>query len=183
MSRFTAVFVFVILGKRQTGLQVVALLLLLVATIVATSSQEGEAKRESDSFLQGVVPLCLASALSGLAAALCQFTLQGQMKRNSLVFSMELAVYGSICILIRLASSAMMQERSFEDFVVGWNRATFVPVLVQGLGGIVVGQVTKRAGGVLKASFTPLSCWLSHVRCFYSAGLRYWLWVTINSCY
>ena len=155
VCRFTAIFVFLILGKRQTGLQVVALVLLLGATLVATSGKDREVREESDSFLYGVVPLFIASALSGLAASLCQYTLQGSIQRNSLVFSMELAVYSSTCIVIRIASSLIAKESQFEDFIVGWDRWTFVPVLVQGLGGIVVGQVTKRAGGVLKVC---LSC-------------------------
>lgn len=36
------------------------------------------------------------------------------------------------------------------DAVEGWTRYTWVPVVTQALGGVIVGLVTKHAGGVKK---------------------------------
>lgn len=37
-----------------------------------------------------------------------------------------------------------------EGLMVGWDRGTVIPVLIQAMGGLCVGQVTKYAGGVKK---------------------------------
>jgi hypothetical protein len=37
-----------------------------------------------------------------------------------------------------------------EGLMAGWDRGTAIPVLIQAMGGLCVGQVTKYAGGVKK---------------------------------
>jgi UDP-sugar transporter A1/2/3 len=51
-------------------------------------------------------------------------------------------VYASRAATLTLRSQALLQR--------GWTAASFVPVLSQALGGIIVGLVTKRLGGISK---------------------------------
>eukprot|EP00283_Hemiselmis_rufescens_P004922 CAMPEP_0173431276 /NCGR_PEP_ID=MMETSP1357-20121228/9469_1 /TAXON_ID=77926 /ORGANISM="Hemiselmis rufescens, Strain PCC563" /LENGTH=243 /DNA_ID=CAMNT_0014395733 /DNA_START=299 /DNA_END=1026 /DNA_ORIENTATION=+ len=89
----TALFVYLLMGHRQSRMQVVALLMLVFSAFLLG----GEAKRSSssptptgNSFWLGVVPLLTASMLSGLGGAMSQ---QALVTRNSFVYSLELAVY------------------------------------------------------------------------------------------
>ena len=87
--------------------------------------------------------LLAASALSGLATSLSQVTLQNQ-GRNSFLFSMELAFISSCTLL----GGAMFSGTTDKLHVRGWTAGTLLPVLTQGCGGILIGQVTKQLGAV-----------------------------------
>lgn len=143
---------YALVGKGQSTQQMAALFVLLVAAITLTATGE-DSSDEKNSFMHGIVPLCIASALSGLASALCQYSLQGSIQRNSLVFSMELAAYCLVATIFALVVSQASAGAELHIFrLQGWDVYTPIPVIAQGLGGIVVGQVTKRAGGVVKVS-------------------------------
>ena len=104
----TALFTYIICNKRQSSIQILALVLLAAATMSlgvenANHGDGGEgdsAARGTTStvFLWGFVPCILASICSGFASALCQLALQGQ-GRNSFLYSMELAFFTSLTLL------------------------------------------------------------------------------------
>jgi UDP-sugar transporter A1/2/3 len=73
-------------------------------------------------------------------------------KRNTYLFSAEMAIFGSLIILCSLVFDLSPDAELWraEGLFSRWNLYTFVPVLTQGLGGIVVGLITKVAGGVKK---------------------------------
>jgi UDP-sugar transporter A1/2/3 len=80
---FTAVFMFLILGYRQTKQQVGALLMLLVAAMLLSLGQSSPNKQSKQieqeaKFMLGIVPILAASVLSGLGSTLCQWA--GQVK-------------------------------------------------------------------------------------------------------
>ncbi len=105
---------FLLLGKRQSKLQIVALVILLVAALVmegvlplnleyyvnylsnaATSTTSEDTTKFSISsrhVSHGVLPIMLASFLSGLAGAITQKSLQSGGGRNALLFTTELCV-------------------------------------------------------------------------------------------
>ncbi|KAG7034198.1 CMP-sialic acid transporter 5 [Cucurbita argyrosperma subsp. argyrosperma] len=105
---FTAVCTYLLLRQRQSIQQIGALFLLIVAAVllsIGEGSSKGSSDGSSDQILfHGIIPVLVASVLSGMASALCQWSSQ-------------------------------------------------IPVLFNALGGILVGLVTSRAGGVRKASF------------------------------
>ncbi|EDQ87371.1 uncharacterized protein MONBRDRAFT_33456 [Monosiga brevicollis MX1] len=130
---FAAICVYLILGKAQSLIQCIALGGMFGASVLLT--QQGQAtssgKPEVDYahwLLGGVGPVFLASMLSGLASAITQMNLQ-KRQRNSLLFTMELGVYSSIALLVKLLLSNDLQAAA---------------------GGIVVGLVVKYAGSVRK---------------------------------
>ena len=115
----------------------------------------------------GVAPLLVASMISGTAGALTQLSTQGGARRawggdestqpvsrpprNAYLFSMELSVASIVLLLFSLGCSSngrsVLQSRSFFD---NWTLHTFIPVMTNSIGGILVGLVTKHAGSVRK---------------------------------
>lgn len=160
---------FLILGRTQSPLQICSLFLLLLSALVIekvvpleranvavasdTSTTTTTATTASDrrtEIISGVIPVVIASFLSGLAGALSQKSLQ-TMGRDSYLFTMELSA-ASLLFLIGtlLISSPDGKLIRKQGFFYGWTRQTWIPVVTNGLGGIIVGLVTKYAGSVRK---------------------------------
>ena len=162
---FTALFLFGLAGKTQTPQQMVALPLLSAAAALLSSKPGGDntsrraAKRgaQTGSGL-GVACVLAASALSGLATSLSQVTLQNQ-GRNSFLFSMELAFISSCTLL----GGAMFSGTTDQLHMRGWTAGTLLPVLTQGCGGILIGQVTKQLGAVEKCFATVIGILITGV--------------------
>mgnify|MGYP000489416975 CR=1 FL=1 len=170
----SALFCYLILGKPQSAVQVMALLMLLAAAIVLNveycslhngipgaavlfnalglpACNPGEAtetsKIASDVYTTGLMCVLAASTISGLSSALTQKSTQG---RNSYLLSAELAVYGIAFLVVRL----LVLEKSFNslglDMFANWNLITTIPVVVNAFGGIWIGQILKYADAVSK---------------------------------
>lgn len=151
---FTAFFSFLIVGRRQSRIQCLALLAVTAAGILIASNApvNGADGRNGDSsWAIGIACILVGSALSGLGSGLTEWILQGQ-KRNSYLFSMEMAVFGTLLISLGMMFDISSESQVWrqEGLFARWTSLTFVPVLTQGLGGIVVGLITKVAGGVKK---------------------------------
>lgn len=171
-----AFWIYVILGKGQSKLQVFALLLLLSSAVVinmeatdfsaSTAAVEPgyqELEREGQPLavfaLQHMAVLCVlaASLISGLSAALTQRVLTSSRGTSSLLVSAELAVYGVLFLVIKevfwdlghLPPAAALGLLA-EGFWGGWEAQTLLPVLSSALGGIVIGLVTQHAGSIVK---------------------------------
>jgi len=103
---------------------------------------------------RGVFAVLLASLISGLAGALTQRSLQKSAVvgggRNSYLFTMELCVASTIVMLTSTLRSDDGRRIRSDGFFHGWTWRTFVPVLTNAAGGIIVGLVTKYAGAVKK---------------------------------
>mmetsp|Transcript_23390 Transcript_23390/g.53382 ORF Transcript_23390/g.53382 Transcript_23390/m.53382 type:complete len:266 (+) Transcript_23390:602-1399(+) len=162
-----ALFCFIILGRRQSQMQVMALLLLVLAALIiegtisikkifgnSDSNEEEEEQGERQEidpikhFSLGVLPCLLASLISGLAGALSQRNLQKGGGRNSFLFSMEMAVFS--IITLGISKFAAGDKKGEGDADGGWNHTMLIPILFQACGGLFVGLVTKYAGSVRK---------------------------------
>jgi solute carrier family 35 (UDP-sugar transporter), member A1/2/3 len=167
---------YVVMGKTQSLTQVLALFLLLVAALVMEgivdverilaaitkiitlfrhNNEDGLEWRDllgnhhwkkSRHFTHGVIPILIASFISGLAGALSQKNLQavgGSRGRNAYLFSMELCAASSLILGLSLAFTSdgkRIEEHGFWD---GWTLSTLIPIVTNSAGGIVVGLVTK----------------------------------------
>ena len=150
---------YLVMSRPQSKLQIVSLMLLLLSALViekvvplgkvaqdTTTTQEDRRTH----IVTGVVPILVASFLSGLAGALSQKSLQ-TMGRNSYLFTMELSAASSLFLLSSLALQSPDGVKIREQgFFHGWTIKTWIPVITNALGGIVVGLVTKHAGSVKK---------------------------------
>jgi UDP-sugar transporter A1/2/3 len=158
---------YLLLGKRQSKLQVVALVILLLAALVMegvlplnleyymnmsnakTTTSDSDTSKfslSSKHFSHGVLPIMMASFLSGLAGAITQKSLQSGGGRNALMFTMELCVASILILLVSFATSEDGKQITERGFFDQWSFMTMVPILTNSAGGILVGLVIKYAG-------------------------------------
>jgi UDP-sugar transporter A1/2/3 len=158
---------YLVMGKRQSPLQVVSLLTLLLSAMVIEKiipigkgnglrdPEESKAADESPvhstpDLASGVVPILVASFISGLAGALAQKNLQ-ILKSNTYVFSMELSAFSIMIMLTSLILGTPDGKRLGQgNGTVGWTWKTWIPVLTNAAGGMLVGLVTQYSGAVKK---------------------------------
>ncbi|GLU13119.1 hypothetical protein SLE2022_297650 [Rubroshorea leprosula] len=150
---FTALFTYILLRQRQSIQQIGALFLLIMAAVLI-SIGEGTAKGSGSGnpeqiLFYGIVPVLVASVLSGLASALCQWASQVK-KHSSFVMTIEMSIVGSLCLLASTFKSPDGEAIRRHGFFYGWTPLTSIPVIFNALGGILVGLVTSQAGGVRK---------------------------------
>lgn len=180
-----AFWLYIIMGTKQSYIQVFALILLLVAAIILTSKTDISDFKAKDfeiffntEFIRntidnniknsidiktlgsnglGIVLVLTASMISGISTALTQKTLQlsGNGKsRNSIFLSAEMAVYAIIFLLVsdkfNSSNKTNLKCEIKDNFFAYWDKFTFIPVISNALGGLIVGLVTKYAGGILK---------------------------------
>lgn len=163
---------YLVMGRTQSVAQVFALCILLLSALVMEGilpidlfissllmgnkspflkQEKHDRQWEARHWTYGVLPVLLASFISGLAGALSQKYLQAAGGgRNAIFFSMELCI-GSVLLLSTslLLSQDGQRIREF-GFWHEWTIYTFIPILTNSVGGIVVGLVTKYAGSVRK---------------------------------
>lgn len=162
---------YLLMGKRQSKLQIVALVILLLAAlvmegvlpldleyfvnymsnaIIADSNDTVKFYISSRHVSHGVIPVMLASFLSGLAGAITQKNLQSGGGRNALLFTMELSVASILILLVSFATCEDGKRIQERGFFCQWTFLTLVPIVTNSAGGILVGLVTKYAGTIRK---------------------------------
>mmetsp|Transcript_4246 Transcript_4246/g.8160 ORF Transcript_4246/g.8160 Transcript_4246/m.8160 type:complete len:261 (-) Transcript_4246:334-1116(-) len=162
------------MGKKQSTMQMVSLLVLLSAALVMegvipldvniflpsywmggdkSSSNDNDTADDATlsprHFSHGVLPIMAASFLSGLAGAITQKSLQ-LGNRNALLFTMELCVASLLLLLASFVTSDDGLQIRQRGFFSDWNYLTIIPILTNSAGGILVGLVIKYAGTVRK---------------------------------
>ncbi|KAL5556036.1 hypothetical protein UlMin_038272 [Ulmus minor] len=150
---FTALFTFLLLRQKQSIQQIGALFLLIIAAVllsIGEGSSKGSSGTNADQVLfYGIIPILVASVLSGLASSLCQWA--SQVKKHSLyLMTVEMSIVGSLCMLASTFKSPDGEAIRKHGFFYGWTPLTLIPVMFNALGGILVGLVTSYAGGVRK---------------------------------
>lgn len=150
---FTAFFMYIILRQKQSIQQIGALLLLIIAAIllsIGEGSNKGSSGGNPDQTLfYGIIPVLVASVLSGLASSLCQWASQIK-KHSSYLMTVEMSVVGCLCLLASTFKSPDGEAIRKHGFFYGWTPLTVIPVISNAFGGILVGLITSYAGGVRK---------------------------------
>ncbi|GAB2226075.1 hypothetical protein Droror1_Dr00021861 [Drosera rotundifolia] len=150
---FTAFFTYIILRQKQSIQQIGALFLLIIAAVllsVGEGSSKGSTGNNPELVLfYGIVPVLVASVLSGLASALCQWASQVK-KHTSYLMTIEMSVFGTLVLLFSTSKSPDGAAIRQHGFFYGWTAFTWIPVIANAVGGILVGLVTSYAGGVRK---------------------------------
>lgn len=158
---------YLVMGRKQSWMQVFSLLLLLLSALIMegivtldmllVSGQSHPSLPLLSTgwnglhFTRGVVPILVASFTSGLAGAFSQKNLQARGGgRNAYLFTMELCAASCLILAISLSISSDGEKIRANGFWDGWTISTFIPILTNSAGGIIVGLVTKYAGSVRK---------------------------------
>lgn len=124
-----ALWLFLIMGQRQSPMQMVALLILLGAAFLLNFGP-GMGKNVGDmaSFNLGLMCVAAASMISGLSTALTQKALTTSSKPRPAVFlSAELAAYGIVVLLGQMIYSGEL--RMDRNFFANWELQTLIPVI------------------------------------------------------
>jgi UDP-sugar transporter A1/2/3 len=166
---------YLVMGSKQSVVQVFSLLLLLLSALIMERLVSLDSLLSADLPLEmpewgsnhwtyGVAPIMLASFISGLSGALSQKKLQAQGGgRNPYLFSMELCAASVLILTCSLFFSPDGKRIVEEGFWNGWTPTTWIPILTNSIGGIVVGLVTKYAGSVRKGFALIFGIFLSGV--------------------
>ncbi|GMG14651.1 unnamed protein product [Phytophthora fragariaefolia] len=162
---WTALLVYVLLGRRQSPLQIVALALLCVAAVLMTASwedeqrePEGDARATDAAAFTGMYQALLGAVLSALAGSIIQRALQRE-KRNQYMVTVELSCLGEMTLLaLALVQGGLMptttgsgEGDSQDNMWEGWTIMTLAALMCQALGGVLVGFVIRDCGNVEKS--------------------------------
>ena len=167
---------YLVMGRRQSIAQIISLFTLLLSALImeklipldffskANVYSIEISGLDSHHWTHGVAPIILASFISGLSGALSQKNLQAQGGgRNSYLFSMELCAASALILFFSLLMSTDGKTIARDGFWNGWTLATWIPILTNSIGGIVVGLVTKYAGSVRKGFALIFGMFLSGI--------------------
>lgn len=144
---FAAVCCYIVIGKRQSAMQILALCILVTAGFIVNLRQTSnhEDSMSQYSFQLGVIPVLIASFLSGFSSALVELTSKYH-KRSSFLLSLELAFFSTLALIgsaVFGPDKVVIRSRGFFH---QWRWHTWIPVFTQASGGIIVGLVMKYAG-------------------------------------
>jgi len=170
-----ALWCYLLMGKQQSAVQMVALAILLFSALLfqgsisfsglfqkktknADSNVNGgadvEKSRAHTSLSKGIIPCLCAAFISGLAGALSQKGVQmaGGKGRNPYLYTMELGLYSSISLLISLFATKNGRKAMKEEGGIfkHWTPFSIIPVAVRALGGVLTALVHKHAGATRK---------------------------------
>lgn len=180
-----ALFCYLLFRQRQSQLQMVALLVLLLAALVMENivtlpsfsrpnkqqllnSQDDElitvlSESERQTYLfRGLVPILLASLLSGLAGAWTQQSLQG-LQLNSFFLTLQMSLFSMTFLGTSLLWSGDGKQVRSGGWWQGWTLWTWIPIVTNASGGILVGLVTKHCGVVPKGFALIVGMFLSGI--------------------
>jgi UDP-sugar transporter A1/2/3 len=148
----TAFGCYLVLGKAQSSVQMVALLLLLAAAWIFQGQrfQPSADKQSSDWWILGVAPCIGAAMLSGLAGALSQKGLQltGISGRDPFLYTLEISFYSALVLLFNILRSSGDATKK-PTTKISWKHA-IIPITCKAAGGVITALVHKYAGSVAK---------------------------------
>ena len=173
-----AICCYFLLGKAQSKMQILALIFLFSSTLIfqgtagrflkslRTGSMRARSKADFQThYLLGIIPCLGATILSGLAGALSQRSLQivgGPNERNAFFYSAEISFFSAVCLIASSVSRRLSLNKENKTLLEKgngkhrsgyfdyWSGATFIPIFVKALGGILTALVHKNSGSVMK---------------------------------
>ncbi|EQC39685.1 hypothetical protein SDRG_03113 [Saprolegnia diclina VS20] len=159
---WTALFVYYMLGKRQSHIQLGALVLLVAsAVLIAVGGRSANAVVADElARITGMTRACIAAVLSALAGTIIQKALQREA-RDAYVVTIELAgisIFTNVWPIV-LGASAESASPLWD----GWTGLTLVTLFIQACGGVLVGFVIKYSGNIKKSFAVVLGLLLTAV--------------------
>jgi UDP-sugar transporter A1/2/3 len=175
-----AVCCYLVLGKPQSPLQVLALAVLFLSALIFQNivqirignrtpdglksdsppkTQPGPTKAlyPKKYVALGIVPCLAASFLSGLSGSLSQKGLQltGGQGRDAFFYTMEVSAFSASFLLISILTKRARNTSNDVGAVktgpfAYWTWKTFLPILIKAFGGVLTALVHKHAGSVVK---------------------------------
>ncbi|XP_054764033.1 UDP-N-acetylglucosamine transporter-like isoform X1 [Lytechinus pictus] len=164
----TAMFSVFMLGKQLNASKWISLILLMAGVALVQMPSESKPKETEQSMsseLIGLIAVLCACFSSGFAGVYFEKILKGT-KQSLWLRNIQLAFFGVIFGLggvIGKDGSKVAED----GFLQGYNTITWVVVILQALGGLIIAAVIKYADNILKGFATSLSIILSTVISYY----------------
>ncbi|OQR95719.1 Drug/Metabolite Transporter (DMT) Superfamily [Thraustotheca clavata] len=168
---WTALLVYWMLGKKQSTIQVSALVLLVAsAVLIAVGGRQTRQANYTDEIerVTGMTRACIAAVFSALAGTIIQKALQKEA-RNAYVVTIELAIISIFTNMWPILLSPAPPKRVFNGTATptllwdGWTTMTFLTLFIQACGGVLVGFVIKYSGNIKKSFAVVLGLLLTAV--------------------
>ncbi|KAK7853768.1 cmp-sialic acid transporter 5 [Quercus suber] len=129
---FTAFFTYFIMRQKQSIQQIGALFLLIIAAVllsIGEGSSKGTSSADAEQILfYGIIPVLVASVLSGLASSLCQWASQVK-KHSSYLMTVEMSFVGCLCLLLSTSKSPDGEAIRQHGFFYGWTPLTLAEAI------------------------------------------------------
>ncbi|XP_036409520.1 UDP-N-acetylglucosamine transporter-like isoform X2 [Megalops cyprinoides] len=162
----TALFSVSMLGRRLSMYQWLSLLILMIGVVFVQWPSEspaasGPEQQSAGSQLVGVLAVLAACCSSGFAGVYFEKILK-ETKQSVWVRNIQLGLFGLVFGLMGMFvydGKRVMESGMFQ----GYNRITWIVVVLQALGGLVVAAVIKYADNILKSFTTSISIILSTI--------------------
>mmetsp|Transcript_15563 Transcript_15563/g.27641 ORF Transcript_15563/g.27641 Transcript_15563/m.27641 type:complete len:347 (+) Transcript_15563:80-1120(+) len=157
----TAVLSVLVLGKRLSSMQVIALFALTAGVAIVQLSTLGgddSASKTDGNQVIGMMAVFSACMTSGFAAVYFEKILKAKTERSISIYirNMQLAFFGIVIGLFNVAASDM-SEVSEKGFFVGYGTPIWSVIMTQAVGGLLVAVVIKYADNILKGFATSVS--------------------------
>lgn len=178
----TALFSVFMLHKKLYKIQWIALTILMLGVILvqwpqnevdivredSSSEESGERVQVAGNKALGLVSVlicCVSSGFSGVYfEKLIKYTNSSLWIRN-----IQLAIFGFILGIVA-AFAQDLEQISIGGFLQGYTPITWMVILLQAFGGLVVAMVVKYADNILKGFATSISIVLSTILSYYILG-------------
>lgn len=151
-----AVFSILLLGRSLNLYQWISLFLLMsgVAFVQMPASDSGVTKHDGNTIV-GLMAVLLACCSSGFAGVYFEKILKNT-KSSLWMRNIQLGVYGVVLGLVGVLTNDW-KKVSENGFFFGYNGVTWLVIILQGLGGLIIAAVIKYADNILKSFATSLS--------------------------
>jgi len=173
----SALCCYLVLGRKQSIIQVISLGLLMMSTVVfqgswrhwfvhkekKKSTTTANIENNNRHLILGVLPCLTATLLSGLAGAFSQRSLQkevGRMHRNAYFYTIEISFLSAVCLIFsmsmdwfrryRSGSTLMKNKHDRSQFWDHWTYATLLPITTKATAGLLTALVHRHLGSVIK---------------------------------
>lgn len=155
---FTALFAYLIASRKQSLTQCLALAMVSVAAVLVSLPSDSSANGKPNiggeiGSIKGVGCVLVAAALSGVGSGITEWATRSQ-RRDNYLQTLEMALIGCLILTVNLFLGLADEIAWRDGLFMRWTWLTILPVLSQSVGGILIGVITKIAGGVRKIMAT-----------------------------
>jgi len=159
----TALFSVIMLGRKLSKMQWISLIILTIGVSMAQLSAQSDTSKGENSFL-GFVAVLSAACTSGFSGVYFEKMLKGS-STTLWMRNIQMVISSIILALFGVYWSGDYNDSVYQNgFFYGYTNITWMVVLLQAVGGLVVAVVVKYADNILKgfaASFSILtSCFV-----------------------
>ena len=161
----TALFSVIMLGKQLTRNQWISLIILTIGVSMAQLSAHADTSKGENSF-SGFLAVLAAACTSGFSGVYFEKMLKGS-KTTLWMRNMQMGFSSIILAILGIYWSGDRDSVYNHGFFYGYTQMTWIVVVLQAIGGLVVAVVVKYADNILKGFAASFSILTSCIVCIF----------------